>query len=420
MNALKLARIKWYVGQTLQPDHFTLQEEALLAEARLAAQVRSLPAHGIARLAWNTQLLAQGDLAIASMTVVLHDGQVIDVPGNAGIGPLDLRAETSSRVSVFMHVLSTMQDSKGNRLYEDDPRGVERLLYNVKLSTEPSVAGTLATLKLLELGRDTSGAWQVSTSYSPPLVQVGTSPFFAEMIESVTALLVNFRREVTLHLSDSYVARDKAAAVRRMSLEIQRLLLLLDDIEHGIYPHPYTLFQALRALYLEVLLFFENDADSDLPTYDHNAPAPCLERIVDLVRAQLSHVRPRMRYCAFERRAGSYVITPLPKELVEATEIFFLVQRSDVKQPVPIETIKLASPKRLPVVHRLALRGVAFDCVAFDSLNQLPFPHSFGPEIDFYQVDPNEEWSQVLNESALAFYARPEHENVTFSLFWRV
>ena len=65
-------------------------------------------------------------------------------------------------------------------------------------------------------------------------------------------------------------------------------------------------------------------------------------------------------------------------------------------------------------MHRLALRGVSFRQIA-----QLPFPNSFGPEIDFYEILPSEEWSHVLNESALGFYARPEHEAVTFSLFWR-
>ena len=90
------------------------------------------------------------------------------------------------------------------------------------------------------------------------------------------------------------------------------------------------------------------------------------------------------------------------------------MQRPEVQRAVPVETIKLASPKRLPAVHRLALRGVEFTPIA-----QLPFPNSFGPEIDFYQIALNEEWSHVLNESALGFYARPEHEAVTFSLFWR-
>src|SRR5260370_32735031 len=191
MNANKLARIKWYVGQTLQPEHFTLQEEALLAESRLSARVRGLPAHGVARLAWNTQLLAQGDLAIAGLTAVFSDGQLIDVPGNAVVQPLDLRAETSSRVSIYLHLLAETQDAKGNRLYEDDPRGVERLLHLLRLTTEPSVAGAAASLKLLELQRAVSGVWEVAASYAPPLAQVGSSPFFMGLVENLTTPLTN-------------------------------------------------------------------------------------------------------------------------------------------------------------------------------------------------------------------------------------
>lgn len=414
MTAYKLARIKWYVGQTLQPDHFRLQEEALLAETRLSARVRGLPGHGIARLKWNTQLLAQGDLSLASLTVLFADEQIIDVPGNAAVQPLDLRAETSSRVSVFLHLLSETQDAKGNRLYDEDPRGVERVVRTLKLSTEAGLAGAAATLKLLELQRAVNGGWEVAPHYAPPLLQIGTSPFFADLLTDLSTRLSTFRREVTLHLSDAYVSRDQAAAVRRMTTQVQQFICLVRDIAQQVFPHPYELFAALRSLYFEVCCFFEAEPELELPLYRHDDPAKSLEGMTDILKARLGHVRSRMRYCAFEPQAGSFVISPLPKELAEAGEIYLLVQRSSIKRPVPTDSIKLASPKRLPAVHRLALHGVAFEAIA-----QLPFPHSFGPEIDFYRVEPNEEWSQVLNESAIAFYARPEHEDVKFSLFWR-
>jgi type VI secretion system protein ImpJ len=414
MSAHKLARIKWYVGQTLQPDHFFLSEEAMLAEARLSARVRGLPGYGVARLAWNTQLLVQGDLVISALTVVFPDDQLVDVPGNALVAPLDLRAETGQRISVYLHLLGQTQDAKGNRLYEDDPRGVDRVMRTLRLATEPSMTGAAATLKLLELERDSSGAWQVRPSYAPPLVQVGTSPFFAPLVEDLLARLANLRREVLMHLSDAYVARDQAAAVRRMVVQIQELVCVLEDLEHGIYPHPYQLFAALRTLYFGACCFFEAEPETALPRYTHDEPAACLGRMAELLKARLGHVRPRMRYCAFVLQGGSFLVSPLPKELADASEMFFLVQRPDMQRRVPIETIKLASPKRLPAVHRLALRGVDFR-----PITQLPFPNSFGPEIDFYEIQPSEEWSHVLNEAAIGFYARPEHEAVTFSLFWR-
>jgi type VI secretion system protein ImpJ len=414
MTAHKLARIKWYIGQTLQPDHFLLQEEALLAEARLSARLRGLPSHGVARLGWNSQLLVQGELAIATLTVITGDNGIIDVPGNAMVAPLDLRAETSSCVSIYLHVLSQTDDAKGNRLYESDPRGVDRVMHRLLLSTAASDPSAVHSFKLMEVVRATSGEWQLSGSYVPPLASLGTSPFFADLLEDLSTLLTNFRREVLLHLADAYVARDQAAAVRRVVTQVQLFACMLDDMKQQVYPHPYTLFSSLRSLYFELCCFFEAEAESELPSYHHDAPHESLFGMTNLLKSRMGHVRARMRYASFERQAGSFTLAPLPQELFEATEIYFLVQRPDVKRAVPTDTIKLASPRRLPAVHRLALRGVAFESIA-----QLPFPNSFGPEIDFYRLDPNEEWSQVLNETALSFYARPEHEDVKFSLFWR-
>jgi hypothetical protein len=175
-------------------------------------------------------------------------------------------------------------------------------------------------LKLLELQRAVSGAWEVTPSYCPPLLQVGTSPFFAGLLENLSTLLENFRREVIMHLSDAYVARDRAAAVRRMVLEIQAFMCRLNDIEQRVYPHPYVLFSELRRLYFEVCCFFEAEPESELVPYHHDDPALSLDRMVQLLKTRLGHVRSRMRYCSFERQGGSFMIAPLPTELLSAQE----------------------------------------------------------------------------------------------------
>ncbi|HZS39326.1 MAG TPA: type VI secretion system baseplate subunit TssK [Polyangia bacterium] len=414
MNAYKLARVRWYVGQTLLPEHLALHEEALLAEARLAARVRGLPSHGVARLAWNTQLLQQGELAIVALTALLEDGRILDVPGNATVAALDLRAVTSTRVSIYLHLLGQTQSATGNRLYEDDPKAVERVLHCLKLSVDASMPGAVASLKLLELKREVEGTWSLSNGYAPPLVVVGPSPFFLPVVAQLQTQLSCFKREVLLHLSDAYVARDRAAAVRRMLVEIARLEAMLGDLRHHVYPHPYQLFAALREFYFEVLCFFEAEPDGAMPDYHHDDPAASIVKLAVRLKQRLGHVRPRLRYSSFERTGAVFTIAPLPSGLSEAQEIYLLVQRPELKTAVVLDKVKLASPNRLPTVHRLSLRGVPFE-----ARQQLPFPHAFGPEIDFYQIARDEEWSQVLNEGAICFYARPDLEPVKFSLFWR-
>jgi len=199
-----------------------------------------------------------------------------------------------------------------------------------------------------------------------------------------------------------------------MLVEIARLEAMLGDLEHRVFPHPYHLFAAMRAFYFEVLCFFEAEPEAQLPEYDHDELANSIVKLAVLLKQRIGQVRPRMRYASFERKGPAFMISPLPKGLAEASEIYLLVQRPELKDAVPMGAVKLASPNRLPTVHRLALKGVPFE-----QIPNLPFPHAFGPEIDFYSLNINEEWAQVLNERAVCFYAQRELEPVKFSLFWR-
>ncbi len=63
MQRHKLARVRWQVGQTLLPEHFRAQDEALSSESRLHAELSGLPRIGIASLAWSEVLLAEGSLS---------------------------------------------------------------------------------------------------------------------------------------------------------------------------------------------------------------------------------------------------------------------------------------------------------------------------------------------------------------------
>jgi type VI secretion system protein ImpJ len=68
----------------------------------------------------------------------------------------------------------------------------------------------------------------------------------------------------------------------------------------------------------------------------------------------------------------------------------------------------------LALVHRLVLRGVPFKHV-----ERPPFQHTFGPEVDFYQLQTGDEWDHVLRESSLALYVHPVLERANVFLYWR-
>jgi type VI secretion system protein ImpJ len=57
--------------------------------------------------------------------------------------------------------------------------------------------------------------------------------------------------------------------------------------------------------------------------------------------------------------------------------------------------------------------------VPFKYLEKPPFQHTFGPEVDFYQLQAGEEWNYVIREGSLALYIHPVLEKANVFLFWR-
>ena len=80
-NMLKLARVKWYLGQTLLPEHMVAQEQALGSEAYLRDRVEGLPESGIAEMRFNEQLLSDGVLSITALLAVMPDGTQMTMRG---------------------------------------------------------------------------------------------------------------------------------------------------------------------------------------------------------------------------------------------------------------------------------------------------------------------------------------------------
>ena len=120
MDNLKLARVKWYLGQTLLPEHFNSQDQALTQEADARTRLQGLPSFGIGPLKWNEKLLEEGVLALSALTAVIPtDGGshlLLDIPGNAQVQPLSLKASGATRVSVYLHILEQTTDATGVRI----------------------------------------------------------------------------------------------------------------------------------------------------------------------------------------------------------------------------------------------------------------------------------------------------------------
>jgi type VI secretion system protein ImpJ len=415
MQRSKLARVRWQVGQTLLPEHFRAQDEALSAEARLHAGLSGLPQTGIASLTWSEALLAEGSLSISSLTAVLPGGFLVDVPGNAALSSFSLEATGRAEVTVFLHLLEDTRGTEGVPLYADEPPNVQRVLRRLQLSSEPAVDRALSSLELVSFSKSLAGAWQPSSRKVPPLLLVGPNPFLNELLFELDSVLEKAHGQLRTLLLDSYQRSERLANARRTLLEVRRLQALRADMRGGIYPHPYSFFDALRRFYFEVCCYLELEPAGEMPTYHHEEPGTGLWGWMTLLNRAFRPEDTRLTYKPFECKEGQFILTPLPTlEEGMQSELYILVRSEDPSQPASMDGVKVASPSRLPVVRRLALRGIPLQHVPHPA-----FPHAFGPEISWYKLSLGEEWQFAVRDNGMAFYVTPALQGTQVFLFWR-
>jgi len=409
----KLARVQWQMGQTLLPDHFFAQEEALLHDTALRFRALGLPAYGIVALRWNESLLAEGVVSLRSATLVLHSGQLIDVPGNAVAAPVNLNVPGTAKVSVYLHCLDEASgDDKAEASWSGaEEESIPRRVLRVVLSADQSYPDALETLKLAEFQKDPEGIWQVREGYIPPLLQVGTSPFLRTPLEELPSALEAFQYKLAMD-SVSYLSGSSLFNVKQCLKAVHRFQRFLANLQAQVHPHPYVVYEALKDFYVEVCFYRDTRPQDVAEPYNHDQLAETFEKILGPLKEQMQLAEKKTPYLAFEFRDGVWR-AQISSDLRQAKEVYFLIQKSQVTRAVKLGDLKMTGPSRLAMAHKLALPGIP--------LNKVDRPmlaHSFGPEVDFYQLTLGEEWDQVLRENAVAFYHGPQFAEMEFYLYW--
>lgn len=415
MQRHKLARVRWQVGQTLLPEHFRAQDEALSSEARLHAELSGLPQIGIASLSWSEALLAEGSLSLSTLTAVMPGGFLVDVPGNAALPTFSLEATGKAEVTVYLHLLEGMRGTEGVPLYSAEPPNVQRELHKLRLSSEQAMDGAISSLELVSFSKGIEGMWRATEEKVPPLLLVGPNPFLNELLKELDALLDAAHGQLRTLLLDSYQRAERLASARRTLLQVRKLQAVRQDMRVGICPHPYSFFDALRCFYFEVCCYLELEPSESMPGYAHLELGASLNGWMDLLKRAFRPEDTRLTYKAFDAKDGQFILSPLPKlDDGVQSELYLLVRSEDPSRPPSMESVKVASPSRLPVVRRLALRGIPFQHVPHPA-----FPHAFGPEISWYKLTLGEEWQYALRDNGMAFFVTPSLQGHQVFLFWR-
>lgn len=414
MSTLKIGHVRWYLGQTVLPEHLRALAERTDAVVELRNRLGGLPHHGLAELTWSEPLLREGVLAVSELSAVLPDGAVVSVPGNAALAPLSLTATGATYLSVYLHLTDETLTAAGNPVYESDARVIERVLQRAQLSSSDKLDRSCGFLKLGDFEKNVDGTWRLATAHIPALLQVSTTPYLRQPLVQLEAQLTNLEPQLAAQLQDTFLRPERLLSIRLCLAQIYRTLSQLHDIKHKVPLHPYELFTSLRSLYEELCCFHEVLPDQPALPYRHDDLGRCFGGMFTLLQQHLKPVYTRSTHLRFLKANGLFSLTQLPEETKLAQEVYLLVQRPTLHERISMVEVKLCCISRLALIHRLVLRGVPFK-----HIEKPPFQHTFGPEVDFYQLQFGEEWNNIVRESAVGLYIHPVLEQANVFLFWR-
>lgn len=400
------------MGQSLLPEHLVALEGSVLAEARQRFGLSSMPGYGIGRLQWNESLIKDGILSLVALSLVLPSGLLLNIPENAQAQPLNMNNAGKTRVPVYLHVLSPANNDSRRSAGETD--AMERLFYQLALSSEQSFDNAIYTIKFAEFQKSGEGLWGLCEDYIPPLLQVGTSPFLMDTVNYLAQLLEVFHFQLSQEISAKYLSGENLFIAKQCLQEVYKLKHFFGNLKAEIHYHPYQLYEAMKIFYITLCLYQNCTPDNVEKPYLHEQFAACFQEITEPLMRQLQLVKSQAPYMPFKKNEGMYVINKLPKEAIDAKEVYFLIQKPTITLPLSIEGLKLAGLARLPIVHQMALHGIPFK-----KISRPPFQHAFGAEVEFFLINEGEEWDYALGEKSLAFYDMPSLEGISAYLYWR-
>ncbi|MDY0162847.1 type VI secretion system baseplate subunit TssK [Desulfobotulus sp.] len=407
----KLARIRWEMGQTLLPEHLMAQEDSLAAECDARFRTLGLPFHGLARLQISSSLLREGVLTVQQLSAVMPSGLFLGIPGNARIESLNMNTFGKTRLPLYLHLVSGMDDRPegGGDGEENIPRRVHRLA----LSPDQARTGAQETMRFGIFQKSPEGNWSLAAEGIPPLLQLGSSPFFRQETADLMQLLEVFEHKVSQDIAASYLSGDSMFSARECLKSALRTHRFLVNLSGQIRPHPYFLYEVLKDFLTDVAFYRNLAPEHVLEPYDHEDLATCFRKILMPLHEHIRYFQRSSPYLPLTCRDGLWQLV-FPEEVRKAKEVYLLVQKARVQDRVVLENLKMTARSRLSLIHRLALQGIPFT-----RMERPPFQHMFGPEVDFYRLHSGDEWDQALKELSLVFYDGPALQGVQFFLYWR-
>lgn len=395
--------IHWSEGMFLRPHHLQGGQRYLESLIRAGMDASRPFAWGFLELEIATEPLENFTLRIDRASLRLKDGSWVRVPDNTEVAPLNFKKALEAGgggVDIFLGVpqmqevransvsLETPEETTGSPRYEphaltrrDENTGANpQTLYVRRMRGRLFVQGEDMTgFEVVRVGRvkrsDRPGAL-------PEMDDLGAGPILAaqadaglsgmlnslaDQVEAKDELMANEARENRMLFTDGVAANTEHLLKLHVLNEARAQLKAM--LQCPVL-HPFDMFVQLARLIGHLSVFHDDLVPGALPQYDHDHPGVCFDRVrrrlITLLEAMrpISYVERRFARTKDERGMEGLEVELDRKWIDDNAEMFVGLTAEDMEINELERLIygsldmKLASPKRSPRIHNIAVRGL--------------------------------------------------------------
>ena len=353
-------------------------------------------------------ILLDGLLSIHELTLLFSSGQLVDLPGNATLSPLDLNREGLSDLPIYLHLMEESEEEEG--VASDGQSKIQFTLSKLLLSPQREINGSKAHLKIAQCEKSPERKWTIDPEYIPPLLNL-SSAFFAERMSKISWLLASVQRRLSEELAQPEFFPTERLEARLQLLVISKIQRLLHNAKGSLNLHPYRLYEELH----ELLDCVRTHEEGPSPLYDHENLGPLFTSLISQVERYLIAERKGFSSIRFEKKEGLYTIDTLPPTLSNAHEIYFVIQKPAISTALSLKGLKLTSRGRLGHIRQFALPGIPLIPIKKPSF----FNTGFSEESEVFTIDQAGEWREALSEGNLVLFSTEPTSNFNLFLHWR-
>ena len=427
------SKVLWGEGLFLRPQHF--QQQDRYHEARLQQTAHALHPYlwGVRKIEWDIDALKTDRLRLQSLSVMFHDGEIVDAPGSDPIPvAIDLSTLPASLQELTFHAaLPALSPAGGNSAsglqqtgarYRETAREtadlytqaagteVSYLKKSVRLVSDQEPLGAFDCIPVIRLRRTVTGGFEADPQFIPPALSLASAPALKALLDRLMDALQAKVMSLQGHMREpsrnviEFRSGDVSSfwLLHTVSTSAAALMHYVRNPEL----HPERLFEALLALAGAMMTYSKQYSLIHLPAYRHDDLAQCFSGLDLIIRDLLDTVISSKYFSiALSEDKPSYHLGKLDSgKIDQRTTLYLAVSASlpalELVEIVPLR-IKVGAPDDVEKCVLSAMPGVKITHAP-----QVPAAIPVQPDTYYFALEGKGMlYEQMLKAQSISIYA---------------